>query len=340
MREVKLEMLSEYFMGNGNRINWRKIKNAKVDFIYDDIEGTVEISYKNMKKGNVVLEVIYGDTVYEMLSSNFKKCKFAGLLGKRNYTHKYNIGDIVNGCEVKALTKRKDSRNNNILTYQMLCLTSNQEFEITQYNLLYGYGSPYISGKTVVWEENWLYNKKEVLQFLDNPEDAKKYSFGSDRRILCKCPNCNKKQEKIVGNLVRFGFACNYCRPTLSFPELFVTSYLKLNKIQFIPQKEIKINGRTRYFDFFLPELDLAIETHGIQHYEQVKLWKNAYERTQKSDAEKRIYCKENNITLVELDCRKSNLKYITNSINKSPLPNISPVLQEQISQEISKIKY
>lgn len=73
-------------------------------------------------------------------------------------------------------------------------------------------------------------------------------------------------------------------------------------------------------FDFAIFDnkdtLKYAIEYQGQQHYEPVKYFggKDSFVKQQKYDEEKRKYCKENNIQLIEIpywDFAKINLNYL-----------------------------
>src|SRR5699024_8641599 len=57
------------------------------------------------------------------------------------------------------------------------------------------------------------------------------------------------------------------------------------------------------------------IETHGEQHYLKNHNW---YTKTHNADKTKKNYAKKNNINYIELDCRKSDFKFIVNQINNN----------------------
>lgn len=45
-------------------------------------------------------------------------------------------------------------------------------------------------------KENWLYNRKDLHKFVDNPEDLKNYHASSSKNYNWKCPSCNKEFNK------------------------------------------------------------------------------------------------------------------------------------------------
>lgn len=62
--------------------------------------------------------------------------------------------------------------------------------------------------------------------------------------------------------------------------------------------------GKPMELDFFSPSLRLAIEYQGMQHYQTGWRIVSHLEEQQMRDQEKRIKCQENQIYLLEIDCR------------------------------------
>lgn len=320
-------------------IDWISADSVVVPFIYDDMEGEFIVSFKERIKGGCMLDIIYNNKHYEMANGNFKKGKISTIIGKRFNKHRYAVGEIVNGLEILEHTYVKDARNNNALAYKVKCVVTKKEYVQTQFNMSYGYGSKYLAGNQV-WEDNWLYNEKHLHKFIKNPEDLKKVSIASDKKILCVCPNCKAEKYIIANSLYRYGLSCDNCRPTMSYPERFMKAYLQVKNIEFIYQ--YRTGDIRRFIDFYLPQLNIAIETHGGQHYENHanSWWAKNAKIVVESDNYKRQYCKENNIKLVELDCRKSYFNYIKDSVNNTELPDILPEDEKLIKIEISSTRF
>lgn len=65
-------------------------------------------------------------------------------------------------------------------------------------------------------------------------------------------------------------------------------------------------NNQQAFLDFYIPLYKLAVEVHGLQHYEFSKFYhgnQQGWLMQQKRDREKRLWCENNNIRLVELPC-------------------------------------
>ena len=59
------------------------------------------------------------------------------------------------------------------------------------------------------------------------------------------------------------------------------------------------------YLDFFIPNLMLAVEVHGRQHYEYVPFFhktKAGYLKARARDEDKKEWCELNNINLIALN--------------------------------------
>ncbi len=200
----------------------------------------------------------------------------------------------------------------------MLCLSTNLTFYRRESRIDNGSKSPYISGK-YIYEGNWLFNEKNILPFLKNINDAKKYIKYSRRKIECVCPNY--KTEKIipVNNLVKQGFFCHICSNNISYPERLMIALLNENNIVYEYQKIFK-DLRHRRFDFYLPDYNIVIETHGQQHYNENEEW---YKKSKESDTIKKDYCKKKEIKYIEVNCSVSNYDFILKNINNTELENI-----------------
>ena len=98
--------------------------------------------------------------------------------------------------------------------------------------------------------------------------------------------------------------SCDLCSSGFSKNERLVSIILTKINENYITQKEFS-DCRIKQplpFDFYLPQYNMVIETHGVQHYEEVKFYRTN-EHTLKSDRIKKKYCKDNNIQYCEINC-------------------------------------
>jgi len=66
------------------------------------------------------------------------------------------------------------------------------------------------------------------------------------------------------------------------------------------PSLSFSVSGRAMQLDIFVPELNLALEYHGTQHYFDHKLFGKASDYSQR-DQEKRKACRLSCIALIEV---------------------------------------
>ena len=153
-------------------------------------------------------------------------------------------------------------------------------------------------------QENWLYQRTDLHKFVDNPDDLKNYHMGSGKTYEWKCPSCGKRFNKRILDVTQYGMSCDLCSSAFSKNERLVSIILTKINENYVTQKEFS-DCRIKQplpFDFYLPQYNMVIETHGAQHYEEVKFYRTN-EHTLKSDKIKKKYCKDNNIQYCEINC-------------------------------------
>ncbi|UXU70213.1 DUF559 domain-containing protein [Mammaliicoccus sciuri] len=243
--------------------------------------------------------------------------------------YRYQVGEVVNDTlrivsqtRIKTNSKNRNGKNYTIKGYivESIVYPDAPKYEVKESSLKLGSGCIYLRGLRV-YEGNSLWSKLELRKYIVDVEKAKNTTPFSRKKIKLACPICWEEKMMHIVNLVRRGFSCSTCSSHTSYPELFFSAYNKVMGLNFQPQQ--RFNDFKGYiFDFVNYETRTIVETHGKQHYDEKCSW---YERTQKSDIAKRDYCINNNWLLIELDCSKSEFKFIKESINNtSVLPNVT----------------
>lgn len=93
----------------------------------------------------------------------------------------------------------------------------------------------------------------------------------------------------------------------------------------------LKWCGNYRY-DFYIDKFNMIIETHGRQHYEENANWEKSLSEIQENDKNKERFARVNGIhNYIILDCRKSEIEWIKNSIMESQLPQLLNFKEEDI---------
>lgn len=162
-----------------------------------------------------------------------------------------------------------------------------------------------------------------LVKYFVDKEIAYTFKKGSKKKVKLNCPHCDYEKEMTIQKLTSRGFKCNVCNDSFPFPEKYVANLLNDLEIEFVTQYTIK-NYR---YDFYIPSLNVIIETHGEQHYLPKKStkWKSL-EEEQRNDIDKWMMCQlklGSDLIYVVLDCRNSEGKWIENSIKTSVLSTL-----------------
>jgi len=174
-----------------------------------------------------------------------------------------------------------------------------------------------------------------MLTFLVNKEDAKKYSVGSDRKILLKCPDCGYEKSKNVYDWINKGFGCPRCSDGVSYPEKFVFCFMEQLNLLFktqLAKTTFKWCNSYKY-DFYIDKINGVLEIQGNQHYEGTKGKWGSLKEIQDNDKNKERLARDNGIeNYIVLDCRKSSPEWIKSSILLSDLPYLLNFKESDIS--------
>lgn len=179
--------------------------------------------------------------------------------------------------------------------------------------------------KVVVGVNDVATTHPHLIEYFVDKQEATLNYFSSRKRVLIKCPVCGHERNVTIKDFCRCVYPCYVCSDNISYPEKFLLQMLKQLEIEFNHQLSkgiLEWCGNKKY-DFYIPSLNCIVETHGEQHYIESFTSRNL-EREQANDLAKEILAKGNGIKhYIVLDCRKSELEWIKNSIMNSELPKL-----------------
>jgi len=143
--------------------------------------------------------------------------------------------------------------------------------------------------------EEWDYNK--------NKKSPKEYTPNSNKIVWWHCKKCGHKWSASILNRNFSKSGCPLCN--FSKGETKIYYYLNNSNLKYYAQYRFK---DCRYkiplpFDFYLPDYNICIEYHGVQHYEPVKHFGGIkeFQLRQKLDEIKCNYCEDKNIKLLKI---------------------------------------
>lgn len=335
-------------------IDWKGSVGCKVRFIYDDVEGKIEIIDYGLKIGYITIG--HKNKIIDIKPADFSKGKLGSLLNKYTRDFKIEIGQIFKDDKRDIIIiDRKYSREQcnpdkqgrvyytNKKLYKYKCNKCGfdcgecykqgkhlNEYWIPENTILKGHGCPVCSTPPMIVAPsiNSIYNTAFWMIDLGvSEEDAKRYSKSSGEEIEVVCPICNTTKTTTINKIYNRGrISCVNCSDNIKYPEKFMSNILRELNIEFVQQlsmKNFKWIGDKRY-DFYLPDYNMIIETHGRQHYEKAGGFYKTLEEEQENDRFKKELALNNGISnYIVIDCRKSELEWIKNSILNSELNEI-----------------
>ncbi|NGS95760.1 hypothetical protein G6Z25_02345 [Clostridium perfringens] len=249
----------------------------------------------------------------------------AGKLKKTTKKFKEEIYEKY-GDEYEVLGKYVNT-NTKILVRHNCKKCNYHEWEIRASSLLGGQGCPICLGTTVKIGINTIWDTDRWMCDLGvSEEDAKKYGRCSHKKITTICPDCGReKSTRICDIYYNKSISCS-CGDGKSYPEKFIVNLLEQLKIKYKKEYNPSYIKPKRY-DFYIKDNDCIIETHGRQHYKEYTFdycGGRSFEEEQLNDKYKREVALSNGIKYyIELDCRKSEMDYIKNSVLNSELNDL-----------------
>lgn len=334
MKKVFLENLPR--KGINNIIDWFSTKSYKIKFIYDKIEGELEIEDVKRENNKTYIGIKYiNKDIFYIWTGHLTKCQLGEILEVNTKKHYYNIGDIIDVSTGKIKIKEqirygKDNRKG----YIFKCLECGWDNgTIDEGNLKKKQGCGCCGNKVPVLGINTVYDTdKWMLKYFINEEESKTRTFGSNDKGLLHCPICKTPKPKVrICTLYRDkDICCDVCSDGFSYGEKYTYNLLKQLGIKVKRHKyfdwsknvysEIESLCGNKEYDFYIKidNENILIETHGLQHYEECRFSRRSYYEESENDKLKKRLALKNNIkeeNYIEIDCRYSNPEYIKNSI-------------------------
>lgn len=328
-----------------NRIIWSNSIGYKIYFIYDDISGYIKIIDYNKKTRLLTLE--YNNYTFYILTCHLLKCKLGNMLNKYTNKFKIEIGQSFKDNKRNITIIDREYRNikhydkykKKDKWYKYHCNKCGwNEGWILESELLKGTGCSCCNNRTVVRGINDIATTHPYLiKYFVNIEDTYKYTYGTHKKFMLKCPSCGFEKEMRIRDMYNQRFSCPKCSDGISYPEKLMFNLLcqlKENKLIKYFKHQLSSNilnwcDKYRYdFYFELNEEKYIIEVHGIQHYygSFEKLSGRTLEEEQQNDLNKYNLAIQNGIkpeNYIIIDCRKSELDFIKNNILNSRLNEI-----------------
>lgn len=309
-----------------------------IKFKYNYLEGQINIIdyLKNKKYKKLIIEY-KGDTKEIYASDLCRPSVYHRLIFGAELRSPKKIGDHITRFDGKEFVvigvstrKLKDDKNNDIRPYYRLkCLKCGSEIVVDTKGLVKPPCYVCANHKSKPGYNDIPTTDPWMIPFFKDDEEASKYCAGSNTKIYPRCPTCGKTHDKKVSIALlkaHNGFRCKYCSDKIPYSEKIIINLLDQLHVRYYHEAGHQIlpfDCKDRRYDFYLPDYSCIIETHGIQHYQDANF--NGYlvkaKNVQLIDLEKENIAKPYIQNYIVLDCRKSDIDYIKESVFNSKLP-------------------
>ena len=330
--------------GNTNRLDYMKMVGMDLKIEYKDEEYEVKIiEYISAKSPRFKIE--YNGDIKEIQCGNFISGHFGGILNEVTKSFKFKIGDEIKdeGRDIVIIDreyreiKYTNGRSINYKRYKYRCNKCGWDGGwIVEGNLLkQKQGCSCCASKVVVEDINSIWATDRWMCSLGlSEEDAKTHTKCSNDKVFVVCPKCNKKKEMQIHHIYNHKSIFCSCSDKRSYPEKFMMSVLDQLGVEYQTQYQPEYLNRLeedgecsqKRSDFYLPEYKRILETDGglghkngavhgkskkpLEYYIEVDNWK---------DEQHLLH----GLRTIRIDCFKSDMEYIKNSILNSELNKI-----------------
>ena len=333
---IKKQIFLDSLPHKGKLINWINSVGYKVPFIYEDIEGEVEIV--DYDKNKTLLTIKYNNKKCKISTGGFTSCSFGNISNKITSDFKIEIG-----------TRFKDDKRDLIITdrkyiankygqkckyYQYKCNKCGfdcgkyysskykqykDEFWIGENNIVNGNGCSCCSNNIIVEGINdipttapWM-----VKYFQGGYDEAKLYTKNSSKKIYPICPDCGRVKDKeiyiySIYNYDSIGCSCRDGKSKISKYIYNLLEQLKQNKLIKNFEEEIKFKWCNFYnpykdintfgvYDFIIKDKKLIIEADGGWHRKSNNMSGQTKEESQFIDNIKDKLANENGLEVIRI---------------------------------------
>ena len=293
-----------------------------IDIQFEDGSITYNKQYRYFKNGKIAHPIKYEESIAHYIEAELGLNLDDIWNWKKN---KVNPKEISKGSKqyIWVYCRFNDEHNYDINGNKVGYKTSCNNFTK-------GYKCCYCKGQhNVHWKDSLAYNYPNIAKMIaieENDltfEDCYNISCHSNRKFYFKCLECNtiSSKKKTLDSVVSQGYSCEVCSDGISIPEKFMSNILRQLNVNYIYQLTSRdFNWCNSFeYDFYIPSLNMIIETHGAQHYKNKGKngnWKSL-EQQQSNDLFKYKCAKSHVDNYIVIDCRHSELKWLKENVAK-----------------------
>ncbi len=308
-----------------NNIDWKNSIGCKIKYEYNWNKKCYEGELKIVKYEPKNQKVYFEGYKKGIKTNNLQGCELGGILGFMSSEFKYEIGNVINNLIIIDKEYRINKEGIKRKWYKYHCNKCENEDWIIECNLKCGRGCNACcsSPQKVVLGINTIWDKTKWMMPLGVSEkDAKTHTPSSNKKIEVKCPYCGRIKKISPNKIYKYHSIGCSCGDGVSYPEKLMESVLIQLGVEYEYQYKADWS-KNKVYDFYLPDYNIIIETHGKQHYEEGGRGRSLKEEQENDELKKDLALKNRIEHYIIIDCSKSELEYIKNNILNSKLNEI-----------------
>lgn len=260
-------------------IDWKNLDNNTIRFEYQDMVGTFLVKYFDKDTEKILVK--YNNREIWCHRSTFRRNNICRIIGIIDNDFRYEIGHryitdnfdftitdkkVINNKKMYKYKCNKCGFDSNKTTYYK---GNSVDYWVSETNLKQNISCPCCGGKKTYTQEGinditttdrWM-----IPYFQGGYGEAKRYLAGSEEKKIFICPLCGRLKDKKMSiyTLHRIKtISCPFCSDGFSYPEKFVSCFLKQLNEPFITQYSPSWANKKRY-DFYLPNMNIIVEVDG-----------------------------------------------------------------------------
>jgi predicted Zn-ribbon and HTH transcriptional regulator len=315
------------------------------------------VSYNGTGKKCIVRHICGREKTYQNYQTVYLHGPLCDICDK-NLDFEYNIGDIIDHIEIidrKLVVSDGKRSNKNTKLYQYKCrkcgfdgsgiyYKDGEEFSgywVNETSIKNGSRCACCKSRIVQTGVNDITTTHpHLVKYFVDSDVPYKYSYGSSKKEQFMCPICKYvyPNKIAITSFIHEGKMCDNCGKHVSYPErlmyfllMHIGVQFERNKIFDWSKKVKNSDGSVGYkeYDFYLPQYNTIIETHGKQHYDDNSSFSKygdkgrTLEEERENDLIKMNLAKINGFNYIVIDCSRSSLSFIRNNMLSSNLANI-----------------
>lgn len=164
----------------------------------------------------------------------------------------------------------------------------------------------------------------ELAKLFKNQQEAEQITSGSSKKVTLICPDCGAEKTLHMYDFKKYGFKCNVCSDTISYPNKIIRSFIRYysDKMEEYDWEHSFDWSQNKIYDGYFKKdgQQYVIEMQGGQHYQDA--WQSFSDQKDNDELKKTLA--ENHKTIyISINCKILDGSLIKQYMNDSILYNL-----------------